>query len=49
MLVVASSYTVTTLTPSAFVDVVMGISRFTGVDDALTDRGRLVPLGAGSG
>jgi hypothetical protein len=47
MLVVASSYTVTTLMPSAFVDVVTGISRFAGVDDALTDRGRLVPLGGG--
>jgi hypothetical protein len=35
--------------PSALVDVVTGISRFTVVDDAFTDRGRLVPLGAGSG
>jgi hypothetical protein len=26
-------------------DVVTGISRFTVVDDALRDRGRLVPLG----
>jgi hypothetical protein len=31
------------------VDVVMGISRFAVVDDAFTDRGRLVPPGAGSG
>jgi hypothetical protein len=45
MLVVASSRTITTLTPPAFGDVVMGISRFTVVDDAFTDRGRLVPLG----
>jgi hypothetical protein len=49
MLVVVSSCTVTTLMPSALVDVVTGISRFTVVDDAFTDRGRLVPLGAGSG
>jgi hypothetical protein len=49
MLVVESSYTVTTLMPLAFVDVVTGISRFAGVDDALTDRGHLVLLGAGSG
>jgi hypothetical protein len=49
VLVVASSCTVTTLTPSAFVDVVTGISRFVGVDGALTDRGRLVPLGGGLG
>jgi hypothetical protein len=47
VLVVASSYTVTTLTPSALVDVVMGISRFAVVDDVFTDRGRLVPLGGG--
>jgi hypothetical protein len=45
MLVVASSYTITTLMPSLLVDVVTGISRFTVVDDAFTDRGRLVPLG----
>jgi hypothetical protein len=31
--------------PPTLVDVVTGISRFTVVDDALTDRGRLVPLG----
>jgi hypothetical protein len=29
----------------ALVDVVTGISRFVVVDDAFTDRGRLVPLG----
>jgi hypothetical protein len=31
--------------PLALNDVVTGISRFTVVDDALTDKGRLVPLG----
>jgi hypothetical protein len=31
--------------PPSLEDVVTGISRFTVVDDALTDRGRLVPLG----
>jgi hypothetical protein len=45
VLVVASRCTVTTLTPSALVDVVTGISRFAVVDDAFTDRGLLVPLG----
>jgi hypothetical protein len=45
MLVVASSYTVTMFAPPALNDVIMGISRFTDVNDALTDRGRLVPLG----
>jgi hypothetical protein len=45
MLVVASSYTVTTLAPPALGDVVMGVSRFVVVDDAFMDRGRLVPLG----
>jgi hypothetical protein len=45
VLVVASSCTVTTLTPSALIDVVTGISRFVVVDDAFMDRGRLVPLG----
>jgi hypothetical protein len=49
MLVVASSCTVTTLTPSALIDVVTGISRFAVVDDAFKDRGRLVPLGGGLG
>jgi hypothetical protein len=32
-------------TPPALKDVVTGISRFTVVDDALMNRGRLVPLG----
>jgi hypothetical protein len=45
VLVVASSCTITTLTPPALVDVVIGISRFAVVDDAFTDRGCLVPLG----
>jgi hypothetical protein len=45
VLVVASSYTVTMFAPPALDDVVTGISRFTVVDDAFTDRGRLVPLG----
>jgi hypothetical protein len=45
MLVVASSCTVTTLTPPALSDVVTGISRFMVVDDTFTDRGRLVSLG----
>jgi hypothetical protein len=45
MLVVASSCTVTTLTPPVFGDVVMGISRFSVVDDAFTNGGHLVPLG----
>jgi hypothetical protein len=31
--------------PSALDDVFMGISRFMVVDDAFTDRDRLVPLG----
>jgi hypothetical protein len=30
--------------PPVLVDVVTGISRFMVVDDAFTDRGRLVPL-----
>jgi hypothetical protein len=42
---VASSCTVTMFAPPALDDVVTGISRFTVVDDAFTDRGRLVPLG----
>jgi hypothetical protein len=45
MLVVASSCTVTTLAPPTLGEVVTGISRFMVVDDAFTDRGRLVPLG----
>jgi hypothetical protein len=31
--------------PPTLDDVVMGISRFTVVDDALTDRDRPIPLG----
>jgi hypothetical protein len=45
VLVVASSHTITTLAPPMFVDVITGVSRFTVIDDAFTDRGRLVPLG----
>jgi hypothetical protein len=44
MLMVALSHTITTLTPPAFGDVVTGVSRFTVVDDAFTNRDRLVPL-----
>jgi hypothetical protein len=47
VLVVASSCTVTTLTPSALVDVVTGISRFAIVNDAFKDKSCLVPLGGG--
>jgi hypothetical protein len=47
VLVVASSCTVTTLALTVLVDVVTGISGFAVVDDAFTDRGRLVPLGGG--
>jgi hypothetical protein len=45
MLVVASSCTVTMFVPLALDDVVTGISRFTIVDDAFTDSGRLILLG----
>jgi hypothetical protein len=45
VLVVGSSCTVIVFAPPALNDVVTGISRFTVVDDAFTDRGRLVPLG----
>jgi hypothetical protein len=45
VLVVASSCTITTLVPTALVDVVTGISRFVVVDDAFMDRGHLVLLG----
>jgi hypothetical protein len=45
MLVIASSCIVTTFAPSVLDDVVTGISRFTIVDNALTDRSHLVPLG----
>jgi hypothetical protein len=43
VLVVASSCTVTTFVPAAFVDVVTGISGLVVVDDAFMDRGCLVP------
>jgi hypothetical protein len=42
---VSSIYTVTVFMPPTLDDVVTGISRFTVIDDALTDRGCLVPLG----
>jgi hypothetical protein len=45
VLVVASGCTVTVFAPPALNDVVTGISRFTVVDDELTDRGRPIPLG----
>jgi hypothetical protein len=44
VLVVASSRTITTLAPPALVEVVTGVSRFTVVDDAFTERCCLVPL-----
>jgi hypothetical protein len=49
VVVVASSCTVTTLAFTTLVDVVTGISRFAVVDDAFTDRDRLVPPGGGLG
>jgi predicted phage tail protein len=45
VLVVALSCTVTILVPSVLGDVVTGVSRFTVVDGAFSDRGHLVPLG----
>jgi hypothetical protein len=45
MLVVASSYTVTTLAPPVLGDVDTGVSRFMVVDDAFMDICCLVPLG----
>jgi hypothetical protein len=45
VLVVASSCTVTTLALTGLIDVVTGISGFTVVDDAFTDRGCIVPPG----
>jgi hypothetical protein len=44
VLMVASRCAVTTSAPAAFVDVITGVSGLTVVDDALTDRGCLVPL-----
>jgi hypothetical protein len=49
VLVVASSCTISTLTPSVLIDVVTGISRFVVVNDAFMDRGHLVSLGGGLG
>jgi hypothetical protein len=45
VIVVALSCTVTMFAPPTLDDVVTGISRFTVVDDAFTDRDCLVPLG----
>jgi hypothetical protein len=42
---VALSCTVTVFAPPVLDEVVMGISRFTVVDDALSDRGRPISLG----
>jgi hypothetical protein len=42
---VASSCTVTVFAPPVLDNVVTGISRFAVIDDALTDRGRPIPLG----
>jgi hypothetical protein len=44
VLMVASRRTVTASVPVAFVNVIAGVSRLAVVDDALTDRGCLVPL-----
>jgi hypothetical protein len=49
VLMVASRCTVTASTLAVFVDVVTGVSGLTVVDDALTDRGCLVPLRCGLG
>jgi hypothetical protein len=49
VLVVASRCTVTASTLAAFVDVVTGVSGLVVVDDALMDRGCLVPLRCGLG
>jgi hypothetical protein len=46
---VASRCAVIASTPVAFVDVVTGVSGLVIVDDAFTDRGRLVPLWCGLG
>jgi hypothetical protein len=47
VLVIASRCGVTASTLAVFVDVVMGVSGLTVVDDAFTDRGCLVPLWRG--
>jgi hypothetical protein len=44
---VALRCTITASTPTAFVDVVTGVSKLVVVDDALIDRGCLVPLRCG--
>jgi hypothetical protein len=49
MLVVASRCTVTASMPAAFIDVITGVSGLVVVNDALTDRGCLVPLQCGLG
>jgi hypothetical protein len=45
--VVASRCTIIACTPAALVDVIMGVSGLTIVDDAITDRGRFVPSWCG--
>jgi hypothetical protein len=45
VLVVTSSCTITTLAPPTLREVVTSVSRFTVIDDAFMDRGRLIPLG----
>jgi hypothetical protein len=45
--VVASRCAVIASTPAAFVDVITGVSGLVIVDDALMDRGPLVPLWCG--
>jgi hypothetical protein len=47
MLVVASRHDVTASTLAAFVDVIMGVSGLTVVDDAFMDRGCLAPSWCG--
>jgi hypothetical protein len=47
--VVASTCVVIASSPTAFVDVVTGVSRLAIVDDVFMDRGRLVPLWCGLG
>jgi hypothetical protein len=49
VLVIASSGAVTASAPATLIDVVTGVSRLAVVDDALTDRGCLVPLWCGFG
>jgi hypothetical protein len=49
VLVVASRCVVTASAPAALVDVIVGVSGLTVVDDTLMDRGTLFPCGVGSG